>query len=430
MENKSRSIDTRKLFLLNLPHFIKYVFSGQVLPVVGLLSLAFLIIPINILFFVFVNIAIIPMVYKFAFDVLADTARGNMSPHVRANYLVSNVIIIKVIVVALLIEGTLFMIRNKGVDKDYIFAFIVFSTFIIPAIYMVLALTNSLVSALNPLVLFQVVKTTFFSYFIFVLFWASIRIVFEFFINPLIYYYLPTFVNGVASTYINYTLLVLNFHIMGYILFQHRRDFDLEDLGFESIEDDTIEVQTVITNPIHERIKMLLADDEAQLALAMVIELQKEGDRSSDLQDLYKKAMDMKLYSPSNLDIAHKVHDRLNKNQISRAFNTVIDHIESGKDYVEISPEDIKKLVQHAIQIDKTQYTARLIKDFHVKYPYHADIVPNYFLLAKILYNDRATRDKSKELLAGLIQKYPKDPCMKEIKQWYQGVELMSQKNL
>lgn len=423
---KEVRIDTSKLFLFNLPHFIKYLFSWEVLPMIGIFSLAFILMPFSTLVYVFLNLIIIMMVYKFAFDVLADTARGHMRPAIRHNYLVTNAIAVKVALLALLIEGSLMWMNHNGYDGQEKYYFLMIAAFLTPAIYMILALTNSLYMALNPLIIFKVIRTAHLSYFLFVGFWLATISLHEVIINPFVFNYFPIFLNGIVSSFIEYSFLILNFQIMGYIIFQNRDAFELESIGFGVVTDDNVVIEKIVVNPIYDRMKMLLADDQAELALAMAIELKKDGDHSAELEGLYKKAMQRKLYNPSNVDIANKIHRRIKNQQISQAFNMLIEHLDEGKDFVEESPEDISPLVKHAAQINKPQYIAPLLKEYHVKYPYHCDIVPNYFILAKILYDDRATRDKSKELLKGLISKYPGDKHMTEIKSWYKGVELMS----
>ncbi len=421
-------LDTSKMFILNLPHFIKYLFSWKILPILGFFSLIYLLFPISVLAYIFLNLIVLMMVYKFAFDVLADTARGNMTPNVRQNYLVTNAIAIKVAFIALIIEGSLMLLDKNGFDAQIKYYFVAFMAFVTPAIYMCLALTNSLFIALNPIKLFHVIKITHLSYFLFVGFWLSTISLHELLINPFIFERLPVFLNGVVSSFIEYAFLILNFQIMGYIVFQKRHEFDLPSLGFETIVNDSVVIEKIVVNPIYQRINMLLSDDQADLALAMISELQKEGDHSSELQELYKKAMERKLYTPTNMDVATKVHRWLLNNEISRAFKMVISHLDDGKDFVEESPDDINWLIKYAMQSNKTIYIPILLKDFHIKYPYHADIVPNYFILAKLLYENRDTRDKSKDMLKNLIEKYPLDAHMSEIKSWYKGVKLMSEK--
>ena len=425
---EDRIVDTKKLFIFNIHHFVRYVFGWQILPMLGFFSLTFVFMPFSTLLYAFLAIVIIMMVYKLAFDVLVDTARGNMSATLRQNYLVTNAVAVKVLIVALLIKLTLIAIKYQGYNDDYRFYFVVFSTFITPAIYMSLALTNSLIVALNPINIFKVIKTTFLSYILFVVFWVLTIQLHEVVINPFLFDEIPKFINGIFSIFIEYSLLIINFQIMGYIIFQNRHAFDLVGLGFDAVHDDEIIIETAVVNPIYQRIKNLLADDEAQQALSIIVELQTNGDTSSELNDMYLQAMEMKLYSPTNLDVANKIHKWLLNQENKRAFDKVVEHIDAGKDYVEISPEDINQLIVYAVQINKTEFVKPLVSGFRDKYPYHADIVPNYFILAKVLYNNKQTRQQSKELLIELIKKNPYDKQISEVKAWLKGVELLLNK--
>jgi hypothetical protein len=426
---EDRIVDTKKLFIFNMHHFIRYLFGWQILPMLGLFALTFIFMPFSTLLYGFLTLLIIMMVYKLAFDVLIDTARGSMSATLRQNYLVTNAVAIKVLIIALLIELTLRWIKYKGFGDDYRLYFVIFSTFITPAIYMSLALTNSLWVALNPYNIFKVIKTTFFSYILFVIFWVLTIQLHEVVINPFLFHEIPKFINGIFSVFIEYALLILNFQIMGYIIFQNRHDFDLVDLGFEAVHDDEIVIETVITNPIYQRIQNLLADDEAQQALSIIVELQTNGDNSAELSDMYLIAMEMKLYTPTNLEIANKIHRWLLSKETKRAFDKVVEHIEGGNDYVETSPDDINQLIIYAVQINKTEPVKTLVSGFRDKYPYHADIVPNYFILAKVLYNNKSTRQQSKELLKELVKKNPQDKNISEVKAWLKGVELLMNKH-
>ena len=426
---EDRSVDTKKIFILNIHHFIRYIFGWQILPMLALFSLTFIFMPFSTLLYAFLTLVIMMMVYKLAFDVLVDTASGNMSPSLRQNYLVTNAVAVKVLIVALLIELTLFGLKYQGYDSDYRFYFIVFSTFVTPAIYMSLALTNSLLVALNPYNIFKVVKTTFVSYILFVVFWVLTIQLHEVIINPYLFNEAPQFINGIVSVFIEYSLLILNFQIMGYIIFQKRHEFDLVGLGFDEVHDDEIVIEKVVFNPIYQRIENLLADDEVQHALSIIVELQANGDNSPQLQDLYLQAMKLKLYSPTNLDIANKIHQWLLNGEDKRAFDMAVEHIEAGKDYVEILPEDINQLIIYAVQINNTEHVAALVAGFRDKYPYHADIVPNYFILAKVLYNNKSTRQQSKELLVELVEKYPQNKQISEVKAWLKGVMMLLDKH-
>jgi hypothetical protein len=426
---EDRIVDTKKLFIFNIHHFIRYLFGWQILPMLGLFSLGFIFLPFSTLLYAFLSIIMMMMVYKLAFDVLVDTARGSMSAILRQNYLVTNAVAVKVLIVALLIELALRFIKYKGYGDDYRLYFIVFSTFVTPAIYMTLALTNSLLIALSPITILKVIKTTFISYILFVIFWVLTIQLHEVIINPFLFNEFPMFINGIVSVFIEYALLILNFQIMGYIIFQNRHAFDLVGLGFDAVHDDEIIIETVVTNPIYLRIQNFLADDEAQQALSIIVELQANGDNSAELNDMYLIAMEMKLYAPTNMEVANKIHQWLLNQEKKRAFDKVVEHINGGKDYVETSPEDINQLITYAVQINNTEPVKILVSGFRNKYPYHADIVPNYFILAKVLYNNKSTRQQSKELLRELVIKNPQDKKISEVKSWLKGVEILMSKH-
>ena len=425
MAEEEISIDTRKFFLLNLHYFIRYLFSGQVVMMLLFFSLSFILLPFSTLVYLFLNLFVITMAYKFSFDVLAGTASGNMSPNLRHNYLVTNVIVLKVAIVALLIEGTLIWMKSRGYDESMRFAFIVLTTFITPAIYMSLALTNSLMVALNPISIFKIIKTTLFSYVVFVLFWSATALMHEFWINPFLFAHAPAFINGMMSIFSKYAILILNFHIMGYIIFQKRHEFGLEAMGFEKIEGDHITVNPKEKNPIHERIKYLLAHDETDQAMAMILELGKEGDHSDELQSIYQQVINKKMYDTDESNIPQRVHVNLVNKHMNKAFNLVKEVINAGEVFHEACAEDVKLLLKHAVQVNRSKYVSILIKDFDQKYPRHPDLVSNYFIYAKVLYSNKESRDECLEILTRLIENYPNDRKIPEIKAWFKGVQLM-----
>ena len=425
---KEVRINTKRLFIFNLKHFIRYIFSGEVLLTIIALAFLLLFMPVVPLISPLIFLMVATMAYKFAFDVLIDTASGQMSPKVRMNYIVTNAIILKVLLVSLIYEGILYWMNMRYVTDVYKLLFIVYATFVTPAIYMSLALSNSLFVALNPMTLFKAIKTSPFSYALFVGFWLSSKLLYEWLILPTALQYLPKFVDIFVYGFFKISLLILNFHIMGYLVFQNRKAYDLKAMGMSVKDSDEVVIDEIKENPIYKRIKKLLKEDEAETALAMIIELQKDGDNSIELKELSQKAMKQKLYTPTNVEFGHKIHRRLSSNQPRKAFQYVSEHLKAGKEYIEAYPDDIYLLVKYAVGISNTKIVAQLVKDFHIKYPYHKDIVPNYFALAKILYKNPDTKQQAGEILQGLIKKYPQDEYMNEIKSWYKGIELMQRK--
>ena len=431
MVNKALCVNTKLLFVFNLHHFIKYLFSWEILPFLGIFSLAFIIMPINPLIFGIVEIIVLLMVYKMAFDVLADVASGHMTPTTKHNYLVGNSVGVKVALLVLLIELTKMWIEGSDKYSAYSQDFVLLSTFITPAIYMSLAITDSLPRAMNPMVLFKIIKTAYISYFIFVLFWVASIYLRDYIINPLAFEYLPVFISGILTSFIEYSLLLINFQIMGYILYQYRREFDLHEIaGFYPLDSDFVQVQKEKeVNPYHERVKALLLDDEVDLAISMAVELQQDGDTSLELDNLYQKAITRKTSDSSPYEVSQKIHLQLIKKQFKRAFDKVVEILELEQPYLESSADDIYPLIKHALSVNKTAYIPALVYGFDEKYPHHRDVVANYFILAKVIYRVRENRGQSKSILEKIIKKHPNDPMMNEIKAWYQGMKMIENNN-
>ena len=430
MANKAVSVNTKLLFIFNLHHFIKYLFSWEIMPFLAIFSLSFIIMPINPLIFGIVELLVLLMVYKMAFDVFADVASGHMTPTIKHNYLVSNNVGVKVALFVLLIELTKMWIEGSDNYKEYTQDFVLLSTFITPAIYMSLAITNSLPRAMNPLVLFKIIKTAYIPYFIFVLFWVASIYFREHIIHPLAFNYLPNFINGIITSFIEYSLLLINFQIMGYILYQYRKEFDLHKIaGFYPLDQDFVKVkEEKEINPYHERVKSLMVDDDIDLAMSMIIELQQNGDKSLDLVELYRKASEKKINDSSPYAVAQKIHFQLAKKQHKKAFDKVVEILELEQPYVEHSADDINPLLEHALTVNKLEFVPKLIEGFEDKYPHHKDTAANYFILAKVVYRVRENRGQSKSILEKIIEKYPNDPMMNEIKAWYQGMKLIEKK--
>jgi hypothetical protein len=373
------------------------------------------------------------MAYKLAFDVLAGVAHGDMTPEIKHNYLVSNGIAVKVLVIALIIEAVLFLMEHNNFDTSQRNYFLGFSSFITPAIYMSLALTNSLVFALNPLTIHNVITKTIKSYFIFVAFWLSTIYLHELILNPFLFNHVPIFLSVVITVFIEFSLLILNFYIMGYIIHQNRYKLifisphavDFEDgistNSFHNVETDI--------NPVYARVERLLSEDEIETALDIIKELYEAGDETFELKALYDEAMRLHNISDKDRYLPEvKIHKYLNKNNTNKAFSLLMEIFNADKEYKERHPEDIYSLAKYAKQSNKPQIVKKLIRNFNQKYPNHPHVVNNYFLLAQVMYEDKAQRKLVKGILQNLVKKHPNHGSINDVKSWLQGMKLMDKK--
>lgn len=426
----AKTIDENKLFIYNLLHIFKYVFSAEILPFLATFSFLYLLMPFSVLIFLFFKVIILMMAYKLAFDVLAGVSKGELYPKIQQNYLVSNGIAVKVFVIVIFIESVLFTMKKYGFDENQRFYFQAFATFVTPAIYMSLALTNSLITALNPLVIHKVIINSVQSYFIFVAFWLSNIYLLDKILEPFMVKYLNSFIGIVLYPFIQFSLLIVNFYILGYMLYQYR--FKLSFITHNVVGDEINKVSKQnekIENPIYSRIKRLIKDDEYESALEIIKELNQSGDETFELKELYDEAMRMHYFSENDRHLPEvKINRYLKKGHKNKAFSILIELLNKGLSFEPKQAEDIYELAKYAKQSNKPEIVKKLIKNFNLKYPDHPHIVNNYFLLVQVLYEDRNQRKKAKGILQALIKKNPDHPLSSEMQSWLNGMHLMNKK--
>jgi len=416
---KNKLADSNKFFLKNLAAFFTYVNSKQVLPMVILLGggYIFTLLPSilgGIAFFILYALA-----YKLAVDVLIETANGNMLPGDYQSSFEAKNILIKFILVGLIQIGLLIWLRFFIQDPLLIIAYIIVSTFVTPAIFMVLSITNSLTSALNPIIIIKLIKPWFFTYLVFVGFWLIIEILQTYVTEPLSAI-LPSVFGGIITHFIKFYMLILNFHIMGFLIYQKRESF-----GFEAKTDDIPIINTATENPVYARIKSLIAIGNSHQARTIIDELLKDGDNSQELQKINTLLLGINTANDKALTKAEKIHQLISNNEPGNAFQIYQQMVLDEEKYIEVEAEDVTSLVQSAYQAQKYSQVISLLKFFHNKHPNHDDIVPNYFLIVQIFYRNNETKEQAKTMLEKLIKKHPNHQLIPQLKSWLKGIELL-----
>jgi len=71
----------------------------------------------------------------------------------------------------------------------------------------------------------------------------------------------------------------------------------------------------------------------------------------------------------------------------------------------------------------------KLLHGFNKRYPNFQEVVPNYYLVAQVLYKNPKTQSKALVLLNGLVKKFPNHEKIPELISWAKGIELMQNKS-
>ncbi|VAW39045.1 hypothetical protein MNBD_GAMMA01-1918, partial [hydrothermal vent metagenome] len=339
-----------------MPAFIAYVNSKQVLPMIILLAGGYIFTLLPSILGIIALFILYALAYKLAVDVLIETANGNMSPGDYQSSFEAKDILIKFILVGLLQTGLLLWLRFFVKDPLIIVVYLVFSTFITPAIFMVLSITTSIFSALNPVTIIRLIKPWFLSYLVFVGFWLVLEFTQTYGIEPLATK-IPGIFGEILAQFFKFFILILNFHIMGFLIYQNRKLIGFETrFNVETEESDKINFEPPDINPIHARIRHLLAAGDLVQAQAIITDIKQEGDDSEDLRDLELLAFEVNNGEDIKpLSDSEKVHQLISQNKTGEAFKVYYQLILDKKTYREKEPTDISALVKYAYANEKHQ---------------------------------------------------------------------------
>jgi hypothetical protein len=432
-QNSKSSVKSysQAFFLKNLSSFIKYVMSNQILAMIILISVASLLTSLPFTIGLLFKFLLFVLAYKLAVDVLIETAHGHMHPGDYRNAVNASGLAIRFILVGVLHKAIVLWLSAMLQDPLVLITYLIVSTFISPAIFILISITESLSSALNPILIIKVIKPWFMTYLLFVLFWLGISFTQNFGIMPFALKHLPPAFATIVLKFFDVFFLVLNFHIMGFLIYQNRKTLQF-DAAYEHevVSDESPElILSTEANPIHERIKQLLVQGEITEAFNIIYELKANGDKSGQLLSLFYDAKDLlQKKDKQHISESVQIHALLEDNKTTRALKLYTDMFHNNNPYTESCGEDLTRLAKEAFSSEKYKLVIRLLKNFHKKYPQHKDVVRNYFLIAQVLYNNPQTIDKSKSLLMKIIKLYPKHPLIPQISSWLKGIDLMKSK--
>lgn len=185
--------------------------------------------------------------------------------------------------------------------------------------------------------------------------------------------------------------------------------------------------QPVNANPIYTRIQNLIEEENADEALAIINELQKDGDESTELRGFKQQVLAL-LENKTEIPVGEQIHCFIKQNKIGSAFRLLEEIYAQNKTYLETHESDLGALAQHAYNSQKFPLVIKLLNGFNKNYPSSQEIVPNFYLIAQVLYKNHKTQDKALIIINSLIKKYPSHPKIPELKSWAKGIELMQKK--
>lgn len=362
--------------------------------------------PFGSILFLLVTVAM----YRYAFECLRATANGHLEPPEISGSTDSSLgwkqIWLMLILLLVAIVGVALLGPKVGV------VLIIFLAVCLPSATMTLAMDESLTSALNPGKWISIITRIGWSY-LAVVGLCLVILLSQRYAQGMAAKVLPPFVAWIVVGIISNYALVMTFHLMGYLIYQHH-----DAVGFEP---EAPQLSRPLAKP-----------DPDQDLLDEVSTFVREGqpERATELLRGHLRGRGG----------THAVHTQYRK--LLGLANNRTELLRHGQEYLNIlmaqekdrlalelvrecqaldptfAPTDagqITHLAKLAAQGGQAQLALSLLSNFHQRFPKSRDISQNYLLAATLLHERLNQDEQARDMLNFVKQSYPDDVLMPQI---------------
>ena len=395
-----------------IPRFFKYPFRPRVFPTLAFISVAsaLTLIPfLGLLFWLFLW----AMLFKVSYEILTSTASGMMDGPPSVTQM-SGGIMFKHMGLLLLMALVYVLVAGVIGLPVVAIALSVFMVLALPAAIMTLAMTQSLLAALNPATWVRIIRTTGLAYLltsIFLLLLILSQDQAASFLLPVVGDRLIILV--ILSWFITTYFMAASFHLLGYLLYQFHEELGIDATldtepggeGGKSESPALDEARSLIKAGRADEAVAFLADEiDNQGAEIPVHEfyrelLRKRGDHK-DLVDHGKQLIPILVHAAEEPDQALDVAEECLK--IDPKFQVS-------------NPNDILPLARRASEQGRHRLVLRLTSGFARNQGEHRDLVENYFLAARSMIETGEPPEKAAVLVGKLRKRFPDHPLQSEL---------------
>lgn len=386
-----------------------YPLRGDALLTIGLLALArlFTLLPLGGL----INIAIWVGVYKYAFEVLRNSANGSTEPPVGSlnvdESMGRRAILLQIGFVVLNVLGFLLFGLVGGIIVSVLLAFG------LPGAFMSLAMDENVLHALNPATWLQVMARLGWPYFVA----AGLCLVINASMTNarmLLLPFLPPIVALVVFYFLAHYAVVATFHLMGYLIYQYHHE-----LGYEV--DARPQARRASDDPdqdLLDRSAELVRAGDTDGATTLLREHLRERGGSDALHTQYRKLLRVAGNNEELLRHGREyVTTLLAQDKDKRALDIVRECAEIDPAFAPAQAADVTRLAHKAADWGLSQVAIRLLSGFHKRFPKSADIPRNYLLVARLMHDKLGQDREAQALLQQLKGAYPQHELMPQIEE-------------
>lgn len=241
-------------------------------------------------------------------------------------------------------------------------------------------------------------------------------------LQSLVFSHLPAWMEAPASRFISLYALVVAYHLMGHLLHRHREPLGLDVArpivrpSLANREEDTIMQQS----------DALAADGNPVAAAEALQALIHRHGASAPVHARYRELLSAAGDIPRLSQHGRGyVATLLALGQEKRALALHSESRALDPDFKLDVPEDITRLIDHAVATGQSRLALELAAGFDTRFPRNADVPKNMLAVAGLLAERFGRTQEAKELLQELLERYAEHPLAPDITQALADVQRM-----
>ena len=400
-------------FWNRIPQF--FVYGLRPLPLLLTLGLAFVT-------YVFTNIFVLIFVYammvKYCLVVLDHSAEGRLQPPpLDSEVLLQNYNPVAKQVAIFILFG--FIIISMGsINGTLALLTLILGLLMLPASVMVLATTESLTQAMNPLLLARMIGRIGWSY---LGLYGLLLIVSmaEGNLQGFLATRIPKSVLLPTINAVNLYFSVMMFHMMGYVLYQHH-----DSLGFSVAKDEGDD------DPISDRLgrfRTFMEENKPQAAKAELESLLAETPDEPALQEKYCTMLKLHGTAEEKQRFAGRYLSSLfSQGRHKDAARVYVDCVTKKEGFALADPQHYLPLMRMLCDMGKPREAVLLTGNCHLRFPNAPEVAEIYLESARILSGEFNRDNTARKLLSFVIKNYPQHPVREEAEKLLQLLQAMS----
>ena len=388
-----------------MPQIFAYPFKSACLITMGLVGVLYglgLLIPLLGLFLV---IAAWVVLYKFAYNVLDATARGwTEPPQIQRGG--NSWVLVKTFGLFIMLGFGVAAIAIVTGSPVLVATAVVFVVLALPAAIITLAISNSLLSALNPGTWVSIMQSVGFPYFIASLLLFMLSVSQGMAESIVLRLFGPSIPGQIGIFLIGAYFLVASFHLMGYLVYEHHDKLGVEQ---EVSAADRARAANPDLSPLLQDLEGLVAEGEVDDAIEMVRKELSQNGLQPDEHDRYRKLLRLQGQTDELLAHSRSYISTLlyGLEQPKKAMSIAEEALRMDSTFQPEDPRQVRELARLADQYNHHELVIRVTSYFGKQHPKHPHLPENYFLGAKALFEGRGDEQKALKILRQLQKHFP-----------------------